>query len=124
MRYRNTGSSLTTLIEHKALYGSKATPKKIFGEEGPAIEAFYEAAHRCAPGAFGLLNTLLNAWQPWALSHYWKMPDGFDVAVKVMQTEETRIEVDELNHHKFKTSYKVNMGSKSGISLPANVTHS
>lgn len=107
-----------------SLYGSKATPKKIFGEEGPAIEAFYEAAHRCAPGAFGLLNTLLNAWQPYALSHYWKMPDGFDVAIKVMQTEETRIEVDELNHHKFKTSYKVNMGSKSGISLPANVTHS
>lgn len=107
-----------------SLYGSKATPKKIFGEDGPAIEAFYEAAMRSAPGAFGLLNKLLNAWQPWALSHYWKMPDGFDVAVKVMQTEETRIEVDELNHHKFKTSYKVNMGSKSGISLPANVTHS
>lgn len=107
-----------------SLYGSRATPKKIFGEEGPAIEAFYEAANRCAPGAFGLLNALLNAWQPYALSHYWKMPDGFDVAVKVMQVEETRIEVDELNHHKFKTSYKVNMGSKSGISLPANVTHS
>lgn len=107
-----------------SLYGSRATPKKIFGEEGPAIEAFYEAANRCAPGAFGLLNSLLNAWQPYALSHYWKMPDGFDVAVKVMQVEETRIEVDELNHHKFKTSYKTNMGSKSGISLPANVTHS
>lgn len=107
-----------------SLYGSRATPKKIFGEEGPAIEAFYEAANRCAPGAFGLLNALLNAWQPYALSHYWKMPDGFDVAVKVMQVEETRIEVDELNHHKFKTSYKVNMGSKSGISLSANVTHS
>ena len=107
-----------------SLYGSKATPKEVFGEEGPAITAFYESAFTCAPGAFSLLDDLLNSWNAYALSHYWKMPDGFDVAIKVMQTEETRIEVDELNHHKFKTSYKVNLGSRTGISLPANVTHS
>lgn len=107
-----------------SLYGSKATPKEIFGEDGPMIEAFYAAAHHCAPGAFSLLNTLLGSWNAWALSHNWKMPDGFDVHIKVMQSKETRIEVDELGHHKFKTSYKENLGSKTGISLPANVTHS
>lgn len=124
MRYRNTESSLTNLIEHIALYGSEKTPKDIFGEDGPLLEAFYEACFKEAPGAFSLLSTMKQAWQPGALSHYWKLPDGFDCAIKVMQSFETRIEVDELNKHKFTTSYEVNEGTKKGISLAANITHS
>lgn len=78
-------------------YGSKAVPKELFGENTPEISAFYEAMQRVAPGAWELLQDLLASWQPYALSHEWKMPDGFDVKVKVMVKKEIRIEVDELN---------------------------
>lgn len=107
-----------------SLYGSKAEPRNIFGEDTPELEAFYEAAYSCAPGAFSMLDTMLAAWQPYALNHYWKMPDLFDAAIKVMESKDVRIEIDEFNHHKFKTSYKENIGTKSGISLAANITHS
>ena len=80
-----------------AMYGSKAQPKEIFGEDTVELSAFYEAAQKTAPGAWELLQDLLGAWQPGALSHEWKMPDGFDVKVKVMVKKEIRIEVDELN---------------------------
>lgn len=107
-----------------SLYGSQAKPKEIFGEDSPQLKAFYEACFTKAPGAFQTLTVLKKAWQSMALSHYWKMPDGFDCALRVVESEETRIEIDELNHHKFTTSYKQNVGTKTGISLPANVTHS
>lgn len=107
-----------------SLYGSEKTPKDIFGEEGPLLEAFYEACYSQAPGAFNLLTVMKQSWQAFALSHYWKLPDGFDCALKVMQPMETRIEVDELNKHKFTTSYEINKGTPSGISLAANITHS
>lgn len=105
-------------------YGSKAKPKEIFGEDTPELNAFYVAAQRVAPGAWELLQDLLAAWQPYALKHCWKLPDGFDAVVKVMGKKEARIEVDELNHATFTYEFYENEGSKTGISLPANVTHS
>ena len=83
-------------------YGSKEQPKIIFGEDTQELAAFYQACMEMAPGAFELLQELLDTWQPYALVHAWKLPDGFDARVKVMQREETRIEVDELDHASFK----------------------
>lgn len=77
-----------------------------------------------APGAYTLLQELLDSWQPYALVHSWKLPDGFDARVKVMQKEETRIEVDELDHASFTYEYYVNQGSKKGLANVANVVHS
>ena len=108
----------------KAMYGSKAEPIAIFGEGTPELNAFYKAAYTVAPGAWGLLQELLASWQPMALSHEWKLPDGFDAKVKVMQVVETRVEVDELNHSTFTYQYKENVGSKKGLSNAANVIHS
>ena len=61
------------------------------------------------------MQDLLNTWQPNALMHSWVMPDNFHVNIKVMQSKETRIEVDELNHTTFTTYVKVNQGSKQGL---------
>ena len=108
----------------KAMYGSKAEPLAIFGEGTPELNAFYKAAYTVAPGAWGLLQELLASWQPMALSHEWKLPDGFDAKVKVMQVIETRVEVDELDHATFTYQYKENVGSKKGLSNAANVIHS
>lgn len=105
-------------------YGSKEQPKIIFGEDTQELAAFYRACMEMAPGAFELLQELLDTWQPYALVHAWKLPDGFDARVKVMQREETRIEVDELDHASFTYEYYVNQGSKKGLSNVANVVHS
>ena len=103
-------------------YGSKAIPRKTFGEDN--VEYFYEAAAVIAPGAMGLMDELLDSWQPFALSHDWVMPDNFHVHVKVMDKKETRIEIDELDHATFILKYADNVGSERGLSNVANVTHS
>ena len=107
-----------------SFYGSKKTPKMIFGEKTKELDAFYEAATIVAPGAWELLQVLLASWQPYALEHTWKLPDGFDSKVKVMQKKEVRIEVDELDHASFSYEFYENQGSKSGLSNVANLTHS
>lgn len=107
-----------------SFYGSKAMPKEIFGADTPELDAFYQAAHVVAPGAWELLQDLLASWQPYALMHSWKLPDGFDARVKVMKKMEARIEVDELNHASFTYEFYENQGTKSGLSNVANLTHS
>jgi len=112
----------------KSLYGSKAEPKKIFGEGTDELAAFYAGLVKVAPGAWDMLCILLDSWQPYALQHAWQLPDGFDVKVKVMDTIETRIEVDELDGASFTYQYKENMGLPVGHhktkSNAANVVHS
>lgn len=107
-----------------SFYGSKAVPKKLFGEDTPELNAFYQAAQQTAPGAWELLQDLLASWQPYALFHAWKLPDGFDARVKVMNKKEARIEVDELDHATFTYEFYENLGSKTGLSNAANLTHS
>ena len=108
----------------KSFYGSKKVPKDLFGEGTPELEAFYEAATTVAPGAWELLQDLLDSWQPYALVHQWKLPDGYDARVKVMDMVSTRIEVDELNHATFTYQYYDNVGTRKGRSNAANMVHS
>lgn len=107
-----------------SFYGSKKQPKDIFGEDTPELAAFYQAATELAPGAWELLQDLLASWQPYALSHQWKLPDGYDAYVKVMTRKEARIEVDELDHASFTYEFFENEGQKKGLSNVANLTHS
>lgn len=79
-------------------YGSTLVPKEVFGE-GDMLATFYQAAFKIAPAAFELMSALLDTWQADTLAHNWVMPDNFHVSIKVMQTKETRIEVDERSHY-------------------------
>lgn len=97
-------------------YGSKAQPKKIFGEDTPELKAFYQAAQIVAPGAWELLQELLASWQPYALQHAWQLPDGFEAKVKVMKQKDVRIEVDELDHAEFSYTFYENEGQERGLS--------
>lgn len=108
----------------KSFYGSKRVPIALFGEDTPALAAFYTAALQIAPGAWELLQDLQSTWKPGALLHSWKLPDGFDARVKVIVSKTLRIEVDELDHASFTYVYKENEGTKKGVSIVANVTHS
>ena len=107
-----------------SFYGSKLTPKELFGEDTPELAAFYQAAQAVAPGAWELLQDLLASWQPFALKHQWKLPDGYDAVVKVMEKVSARIEVDELDHATFTYEFHENIGSKTGLANAANVVHS
>ena len=108
-----------------SVYGSKAVPKRLFGEDTPELECFYQGCFDVAPGAFELLNELLETWEPYALSHEWVLPDNFHAKVKVMEViEKEGIEIDELNHHTFTYQYRVNQGQEKGLSNVANVVHS
>lgn len=104
-------------------YGSTLVPKEVFGD-GDMLATFYQASFTIAPKAFELMADLLETWQADTLSHNWVMPDNFHVNIKVMQTKETRIEVDELGHSTFTTYVKVNQGSKKGLANVANTIHS
>jgi hypothetical protein len=107
-----------------SFYGSKQLPKMIFGEDTEELNAFYQAAQTVAPGPWELLQDLLASWKPFALEHAWKLPDGFDARIKVMQKMDARIEVDELDHATFTYEFYENIGTKSGLSNAANVVHS
>jgi hypothetical protein len=108
-----------------SLYGSKEEPKKEFGEDTKELEAFYKAMYTLCPGACDLLDELLQSWQPYALYHEWRLPDGFLAHVKVMQkVDDCRIEVDEIDHATFTYQYYVNEGEKKGVKNAANVVHS
>lgn len=107
-----------------SFYGSKAKPIEIFGEKTPELEAFYKAATIVAPGAWELLQDLLASWQPYALYHAWKLPDGYDARVRVKEKKKSRIEVDELDHATFTYVYYEFEGTKKGLSNAANVVHS
>ncbi len=105
-------------------YGSKAKPKEIFGEGTDEFHSFYAANLIVAPGASELMDILLASWQPYAMSHNWTMPDGFEVHVKVMVPVDTKIEVDELDHASFTYRHEVNAGTEKGLSIAANTIHS
>ncbi|EHU3119780.1 DNA-directed RNA polymerase [Acinetobacter baumannii] len=104
-------------------YGSKKVPKDVFGE-GELLDTFYQAAEEVAEGAFNLLDDLMETWKPFALVHEWVLPDGHEVKVKVMDTVEKRLEIDELGHYQMTAVYQVNQGKKKGVSNVANVIHS
>lgn len=108
-----------------ALYGSQKTPREIFGQDTPELDAFYAGLCAVAPKAVELLGDLRMAWQPFALEHRWVCPDNFNVRIKVMQkVEGERVEVDELDGATFTYDYYINEGTKTDLKLVANVTHS
>ena len=105
-------------------YGSKEKPKEVFGEDSVELEIFYDSLDAVARGAVMVMEHLLAAWQPFALEHSWKLPDGFDVVVKVMDAVDFKVEVDELDHATFTHRIYENQGTEKGLSIAANVVHS
>lgn len=103
-----------------SLYGSKAEPKKVFGT-GALLDLFYHIMETCAPGAWQLNEALIQLWQPMAECHSWVMPDGFHVHAHTEDEDHHQINV---MGHPIAVSVTVNRGTKKGISLGANITHS
>jgi len=70
------------------------------------------------------MNDMQSCWQPDALYHEWTLPDGHTAHVKVMTKVEKDIEIDELDHARFKQQMWLNQPDEFGISLCANIVHS
>lgn len=105
-------------------YGSNAKPREIFGEDTVELACFYEAQATIAPGAVQVMDMLLKSWQPFALTHEWVLPDGFEAKCKVMDAVDVKIEVDELDHMTFTHRFYENKGTETGLSIAANIVHS
>ena len=112
---------LTTACEHNALYGSKAVPKEVFGEDTPELAAFYEMLKIELPGVSVLNDDLISLWQSDKLAHEWTLPDGFDVRVKVITKVEYNVAFGGRGHN---IQLNRNLPAPEGISLGANITHS
>lgn len=104
-------------------YGSQTIAKELFGENTPAYYAFYAAMQAKGPGAWNMLQGLLNLWNPTTLAHTWILPDGYKAYVPVMLKKEVRKYIAELDYT-MSIMYEENSPSEFGLSLPANVTHS
>jgi len=107
-----------------AFYGSKAVPRRLFGEDSPALKAFYATLEITAPGPWKLVNLLLKAWDSKNDLHEWAMPDDFQVRVPSLIKDSARIEVEELDGISFTYEWENQAAYKKGLHLPANVIHS
>ena len=101
-------------------YGSIARPQEAFGHDTPEYKAFMEATQKVCPGAAVLMHALRRSWNPGATEHSFTLPDGFVAKVKVTAVKETNIEVDELNHLRFKYQYTELEGKDEGVANIAN----
>lgn len=103
-----------------SLYGSRAVPKKVFGE-GQLLDVFYDTMKGVAPGVWELNEAFLAFWNPNALSHDWILPDNYHVKIKVMnQVKETA----HFLNQPYDVYYSVNEPTDEGRSLGANTIHS
>lgn len=97
------------------LYGSKAEPKKLFGEDTPELAAFYAGVEIVCPLPNELLSDLIHTWQAYAEVHEWVLPDNYHARVMSTDVMECRIEVDEMDHATFEYAYKVVCGKEHDV---------
>ena len=104
----------------KALYGSTAAPKEVFGE-GELLDIFYKTMQDNAPYAWNLNQMFLQMWDADVIKYSWLLPDNFHVHCKVMaKIEETFHYLDQ----PYTLTRYENRGITEGRSLGANCTHS
>lgn len=103
-----------------SLYGSEATPKRVFGE-GTQLICFYETMEQDVPGIWELNTDLLDLWRPDALSHDWVLPDNFHTKNKVTGK---RVETVQFLNAPVDVITEVNEPQFKGRAMPANITHS
>lgn len=102
-------------------YASTAQPKKIFGDNTPELQAYWDTCHQMLPGGMEYLEVSQGAWNSDALYHQFTLPDGHVAKVLVTEVVEKKITVDELGGATFTHQAEINQCSDYGKSLPANI---
>jgi len=65
------------------LYNSKREPRKAYGADSPALEAFYQTFAEDAPGVEQLNQAIYRMRDPNATEYNWVLPDNFHAGYKV-----------------------------------------
>lgn len=102
-----------------SLYGSTATPKRVFGSH---LDAFYKAVDKVFTGAYEVMPFLMNSWQNTPV-HEWVMPDGFQVRKPNFVAYITDVHLPSLDYEMKVRYYEVE-AQKKGLSMAADITHS
>jgi DNA-directed RNA polymerase len=105
-------------------YGSKATPRAIFGEHSEELAAFYKALNKRTPGPLQLMKDIQALWEPGTYSYSWTLPDKHVVVADIYDAVDKRIEIDELDHASFTHRMYKNVATEYDVSLAANIVHS
>jgi hypothetical protein len=100
------------------LYGSKAAPKKLFGEGTKQLQAFVYAVEKTVP-ILGEMKALMDScWDINKKYHQFTMPDGHVVRLPTMVLHHERIEIADTS---FTYQWKDVGVSEDSTSLLANV---
>lgn len=105
-------------------YGSKAAPKRAFGEATIELKTFNNVLDIELPGAMELMSDMQSILDPGATSYKWTMPDGHEVINTIMVPQDHRFEISELDGVDFVYRMKVNGANKDDLSMAANIVHS
>lgn len=104
-----------------SLYGSKAEPKKAFGE-GKMLDLFYKTMRQEAPGAWELNELFLDLPDGKTTEYITTLPDGFTSHVKV---EGKELEMFHFAGAPFEHYNTIEIAASKGYrALGANTTHS
>ena len=123
----HTAGEIRSLVKPAIMthfYNSVAEPIKIFGEDTPELETFYEVLSDLFPGAEDILAIINSCWNSEATEHSWTLPDGHVAKVKVMEAIDTKIQADELGIGELGYRFYVNQPSELSTSLAPNIIHS
>lgn len=104
------------------IYGSRAVPKTVFGEDA---DAFFKAYFQTIPAADCVSQLLIDAWDSNATEYTWELPDGFVATTTPTKVFQYRIP---FNGHSLTYQTKevapIEKGDLHTKCLSANVTHS
>lgn len=104
------------------VYGSKATPEKVFTDHYPQFVAAYAAT---VPGAEWAKNELINSWDERVTYHQWVMPDGAIAYCTVVGTKDTKGPFGGFTYtYRHDVITPKDRGEEGTKSNAANVTHS
>lgn len=104
-----------------SLYGSKAEPRKVFGDGSKELSAFYDTMPEELPGAWALNEDLIHLWQPDVYKHQFTLADGYDVVLKVMDSVKESVHIAGVEYEVVR---HVNQPKQHEVSLAANIVHS
>ena len=102
------------------LYGSKAAPKKLFGDGTPELKAFNYAVETTLPILAEIGGLIRSCWDSTKKYHEFTLPDGHLVRLPTMVMLQERIEIGKTS---FTFQYEDVGVSDDSTSLVANVIH-
>jgi hypothetical protein len=105
------------------LYGSKAKPIELFGEDTPELKAFYIAVHKAIPSLKEFTDIVSYIWNPNAKYHKFTMPDGHVVKLPTLVNKQMRVRGEHTLGFTYTLDYVDVEPSTNSIPLLSGIVH-